>query len=115
MHYGLAYEAHATRLPSYYPTAPQTVVSHAYHGATAGGAEAPTVPLHSVSYHHIHSAITPLNDTPGHHRHPHHSHHPHHPQPVLQYSPQAGSLPYHPQQTTIPYPSIPYPVAAVNC
>ncbi len=104
MHYGLAYEAHTTRLPTYYPTAAPTVMSHAYHHhaaaaavASAGGAEAATVPLHSVPYH-IHSAITPLNGTPG-HRHPHH---PHHPQAVLQYSPQAGSL---------PYPSI---VAAVN-
>ena len=98
MHYGLTYEAHTARLPTYYPT-PGAVMSHAYahphhqHSGTAGGAEA-SVPIP----YHIHSAITPLNGTAG-HRHPHH---PHHPQAVLQYSPQAGSL---------PYPSI---VSAVN-
>ncbi|XP_054154328.1 mucin-12-like [Oppia nitens] len=101
MHYGLAYEAHTTRLPTYYPTPAPGVMSHAYHHhhhhhshaspVTAGGGEAASVPMHSVPYH-IHSAITPLNGTPGHR----------HPQAVLQYSPQAGSL---------PYPSI---VAAVN-
>ena len=101
MHYGLGYDQQSARLPTYYPTGAPTVMSHAYHhhhhAASAGGAEAATVPLHSVPYH-LHSAIAPLNGTPG-HRHPHH---PHHPQEVFQYSPQAGSL---------PYPSI---VAAVN-
>ncbi|CAG2162838.1 unnamed protein product, partial [Oppiella nova] len=103
MHYGLAYEAHTTRLPTYYPTPTPTVMSHAYHhhhhshaSPVSAGGEAASVPIHTVPYHiHSHSAITPLNGTPGHR-------HPHHPQAVLQYSPQAGSL---------PYPSI---VAAVN-
>lgn len=94
MHYGLTYEAHTTRLPTYYP--PTGVMSHAYphphhqhthaNSTTTGGAETASVPIP----YHIHSAITPLNGTAG-HRHPHH---PHHPQAVLQYSPQAGSLPY---------------------
>ena len=94
MHYGLTYEAHTARLPTYYPTA-GAVMSHAYphphhqhhaNTASSGGAEAASMPIP----YHIHSAITPLNGTAG-HRHPHH---PHHPQAVLQYSPQAGSLPY---------------------
>ena len=93
MHYGLTYEAHTARLPTYYPT-PGAVMGHAYAhphhqhhtNVTAGGAEAASVPIP----YQIHSAITPLNGTTG-HRHPHH---PHHPQALLQYSPQAGSLPY---------------------
>lgn len=89
MHYGLAYEPHSTRLPTYYPAGPSTVLSHSYHPnatATAGcGPESATVPLHSVPYPHIHPAVAPINGTPGPHAHP---------APVLQYSPQPGSLPY---------------------
>ncbi|RWS13960.1 neuronal PAS domain-containing protein 4-like protein [Dinothrombium tinctorium] len=94
MHYSLAYETHTSRLPTYYPpaAAAPAVVGHSYHATSATtGPESAPVPLHAVQplspYAHIHPAITPINGTAGHH-------HPHHPTPVLQYSPQAGSLPY---------------------
>ncbi|RWS27082.1 neuronal PAS domain-containing protein 2-like protein [Leptotrombidium deliense] len=99
MHYSLAYDTHTSRLPGYYPPtgAAPTVVGHSYHSSpTASVAEsspmhAAVSPLHAVQplspYTHIHPAITPINGTAGHH-------HPYHPTPVLQYSPQAGSLPY---------------------
>lgn len=129
MHYGLAYEAHTSRIPTYYPTATPTVMSHAYHGSAGCGPEASVPSLHPVSYHHIHSSIPTLNAAAT--AHPHHTHHPqavpiaplhpvpyhhihsavapinaspghHYSQSVPQYSPQSGSL---------PYPSL---VAAVN-
>ena len=88
MHYGLAYDAHPSRLTTYYsPTAP-TVMTHGYHSSSASsGPEAAPVPLHSVPYHQIHPAISPLNGATAHH-------HPYHPTPVLQYSPQAATLPH---------------------
>lgn len=106
MHYGLAYEANSARLSYYTTGTPPTAsaIMSTTTGAnypsnvTTNSPEAGSVPL---PYHHIHPTITTLNGTsPGHHHahiptlpHPHHPH-PYHPNPVLQYSPQPGTIPY---------------------
>lgn len=84
MHFGLAYDAHAAaaaRLPTYYPNAPAGPAAIAYPAAPA-----PETPYHPA-YHMHHAAMNPLSAPGGHAHHGANS-------AVLQYSPQAGSLPY---------------------
>lgn len=85
MHFGLAYDAHAAaaaRLPAYYPSAPNGAPPAISYPAAA----APETPYHPA-YHMHHAAINPLS-TPG------GGHHGGQGSSMLQYSPQAGSLPY---------------------
>ncbi|XP_053203183.1 uncharacterized protein LOC128387918 isoform X2 [Panonychus citri] len=83
---------------------PSLVIGVSSSGTTTSSSS--ITPLAPVAYpsssmHHPHSSsLGPINGATPHHpipSHPHHPYHPSHPSPssVLQYSPQAGSLPYH--------------------
>jgi len=85
MHFGLAYDAHAAaaaRLPAYYQSSPTGPPAIAYPATPA-----PETPYHPAYHMHAHAAMNPLSAPGGHAHHGPNS-------AVLQYSPQAGSLPY---------------------